>query len=154
MTSRLLVCFDGSEGAGQAVKAAGRLFPGADAKVACAWHRPLPYGGMSYGGQIVLPPEIQDEIEAAAAIEAQRTAEAGARLASEAGLKAMGEAYETSGPIWRALLAAAADCEADVIVAGSRGFGELRSLMLGSISTALAHHSDVPLLIVPTSAKE
>lgn len=154
MTPRVLICFDGSEGAGQAVQAAGRIFPGAQARVAFAWRPPLPYGGISYGGQIVLPAEIQREIESNAATQAQKTAEAGARLAAEAGLHAEGQAYETSGPVWRALLAAADDIEADVIVAGSRGLGELRALMLGSISTALAHHSHIPLLIVPTHAKD
>jgi len=45
--------------------------------------------------------------------------------------------------------AAEADEGATMIVAGSRGFGGLKSVLLGSTTTYLAHHLSCPLLIVP-----
>ena len=38
--------------------------------------------------------------------------------------------------------------DADLLVVGSRGHGGFTSLVLGSVSSQLAHHSKVPLVIV------
>ena len=47
------------------------------------------------------------------------------------------------------LRAAEADEGAAMVVAGSRGFGGFKSLLLGSVTTYLAHHLTCPLLIIP-----
>lgn len=47
--------------------------------------------------------------------------------------------------------AAQADEGAAMIVAGSRGFGGIKSMLLGSTTTFLAHHLSCPLLIIPTT---
>jgi nucleotide-binding universal stress UspA family protein len=39
---------------------------------------------------------------------------------------------------------------AELMVVGSRGHGGLSALMLGSVSNALAHHSECPVVIVRT----
>ena len=154
MATRLFVCYDGSAGAANALETAVRLFPGADAVIAYAWRKPLPYGGIGYGGQIILPAEVQQDLDAKAREQADQLVEAAAHKAREDGLEARGQSRATTGPIWRELLGAADDASADVIVAGSRGFGEIRALLLGSTSQALAHHARRPLLIVPAPAEE
>jgi nucleotide-binding universal stress UspA family protein len=148
----ILICYDGSDGAVKALSAAAKLFPGARATIAFAWKPPLPYGGISYGGQIILPPEIQQEIAQKAREEAERLVGAAVERARSEGLDATTDVRESKVPIWRQLLAAADDIDADVIVAGSRGYGEVKALLLGSTSQALAHHSRRPLLIVPAPA--
>lgn len=40
---------------------------------------------------------------------------------------------------------------AAMVVAGSRGYGGFKSLLLGSVTTYLAHHLTCPLLIIPAA---
>ena len=43
---------------------------------------------------------------------------------------------------------------ADLLVVGSRGRGGFSSLLLGSVSTACAHHAPCPMVIVPADRDE
>ncbi len=52
------------------------------------------------------------------------------------------------GPPADAILRVAKIRECDLIVIGSRGWGEFRAMLLGSVSERVAHHSPVPVLIV------
>jgi nucleotide-binding universal stress UspA family protein len=55
------------------------------------------------------------------------------------------EAVAVEGPAVSVLLDAARD--AQLLVVGSRGHGRFASLLLGSVSQALAHHAPCPLVI-------
>jgi nucleotide-binding universal stress UspA family protein len=55
------------------------------------------------------------------------------------------------GPPARAIVAAADARDADEIVIGSRGFGRLRG-MLGSVSHAVLHEADRPVVVIPADA--
>jgi len=49
-----------------------------------------------------------------------------------------------------ALLTALEDLDADLLVVGSRGAGELPTQLLGSTSTQVAQHARCPVVIVPS----
>jgi nucleotide-binding universal stress UspA family protein len=52
-----------------------------------------------------------------------------------------------------ALLDAVEHEDADLVVVGSRGLGPISRLLLGSVASALAHHSPVPVAVVPSGRR-
>lgn len=53
------------------------------------------------------------------------------------------------GPINETLAREAGDRELDLLVVGSRGFGPIRRVLLGSVSAKLMHDAPCPLIVVP-----
>ena len=51
------------------------------------------------------------------------------------------------GPAADAIINAADARKADLIVMGSRGFGQFTGLLLGSVSDRVVHYSTVPVLV-------
>jgi len=146
---KVLVCFDGSPGAEHAVAEAGRLFPGMDAVVAHAWQPPLPIalagGGVAYS----VANEVEQNLVEQAEQHADALARRGVDLATAAGLLAQPLVLKATGAIWGELLRAADEHGVDVLVVGSRGWGEVRALVLGSTSAGLVFHSRRPVVVVP-----
>jgi nucleotide-binding universal stress UspA family protein len=144
----LLLCYDGSEDAAHAIERAGELFAGRTALVVMVWHQPLAgLGGIAWAGEspgMVDVPELDRE----AAEKAGRVAAAGVRLAEQAGLIAEPLAVQGSGSVWRTILELAERNDAAVIVMGSRGLTGLRSMLLGSVSSAVVGHADRPTLVI------
>lgn len=147
----VVVGYDGSDGARNAIETAARCFPGREAIVVHGWSSPLT---RSYPGTALsLVPvsdvqELTDDLTDLLAASAQDCAEAGAALAAEAGLAARGVEFECGPGAWRALRDVASREGAAVIVAGSGGRGAVRSAVLGSVSSGLAHNAETPVLIV------
>ena len=52
------------------------------------------------------------------------------------------------GPEAESILYIAKNCQADLIVMGTRGFGTLKGLLVGSISRKVMHHSSCPVMVV------
>lgn len=147
----VVIGYDGSDGARLAIDAAARHFPGREAIVVHGWSSPL---ARSYPGtalELVPVSDVQEltrDLTELLVAEAQDCADAGAALASEAGLAARGAEFECGPGAWRALRAVASRAGAAVIVAGCRGRGAVRGAVLGSVSSGLAHHAESPVLIV------
>ena len=88
------------------------------------------------------------EIERAAVEAGGRVAGEGVRIAQAAGLDAEPVAVEATGPVWETIVELADRHDAATIVMGSRGLTGLRSMLLGSVSSAVVHHADRPTLII------
>jgi nucleotide-binding universal stress UspA family protein len=151
MSGPVVLAYDGSNDARSAIATLGRLMPGRETVVVHAWTWPLTEAGTEQA-VLTLPAagysEIVEALERAAIQAARQVAQEGCDLAARHGLSARPELRESTEGTWRALVAAATDLDAAAVVAGSRGLGGLTSMLLGSVSTALAHHADRPTLIV------
>jgi nucleotide-binding universal stress UspA family protein len=51
-------------------------------------------------------------------------------------------------------LLAGQSAELDLLAVGSRGYGPLRAVLLGSVSSALVRSAQSPLVVVPRGAEE
>ena len=114
--------------------------------VVIAYSTVMPWGPVS-----PLPQTAVDEFIAGIRADAQAIAdEAAAGIPKE--LNAVVRTVEAS-PV-DAILDQAAAGRHDLIVVGSRGRGDASSILLGSVSHAVLHHSRVPVLIVHVPSVE
>jgi nucleotide-binding universal stress UspA family protein len=135
--SEIIVGYDGSECSKAALEKAGEAAKALGDKVVLVFG----YAPGGYGGG-----EIPSQREAVKEIAEQATAE-GAALAEAAGiehevkLKPLKPAH--------ALLEAASEGDARLIVVGSHSETPLKGAIIGSTPYRLLHESEVPVLVVP-----
>jgi nucleotide-binding universal stress UspA family protein len=148
----ILVCYDGSPDAQAAIEGAAKLMPGAEATVLVMWETILETmtrtGSLGIGLGMV-GGYGDDGADAMIEQAARDTAGEGVQRSVSAGLVAQPRVGNRGADITAAILAVAADVRADVIVLGTRGRGGVKSMMLGSVSQAILHHADRPVLVVP-----
>jgi nucleotide-binding universal stress UspA family protein len=134
----ILLCYDGSDDAFRAIEFAGSLFPGRPAVVLSVWEKYGVFSGI---------PRVDDELMQAAT---EEMANDGRERAAAAGFVTTALAVEAEDGVAAAIIKAAEDNDAALIVMGTRGNTGIRSLLLGSISNEVAHHAHCPLLLVPS----
>lgn len=151
----IVLAFDGSPAARAAVRHAAELFRGRRALVLTAWEPqlgemmmlPAPTGM----GPATLPfdPTLAAEIDRQVERSAHAIAADGAALARSHGLQAEELVLEDAPHPAEAILAAAAERDAAVIVVGSHGHGKLRTTLLGGTTDRILKGADQrPVLIV------
>jgi len=147
----ILLAYDGSDGANAAVKAASHLFPGHRAHVISVWQS---VAAAAPASLIAVPAGVarkaSDELDKLAEQQAQELAEEGAAAGRAGGLDASARAVLCHGNTWATLVRLAQEEQPAAIVIGSRGRSAVKSVLLGSVSSGVAHHSPVPVVIVPT----
>lgn len=151
----ILVAYDGSDDAQEAIAHVARLMPGATTTVVSVWEPfidTLRHSGGFGVGNLMAGTIVDTEIDDAKLAESRATAAEGVELAIEAGLVARPRSESRVGSIAQTLLLTAAAIDADVVVAGTRGRGGFASFVLGSVSNALVQHADRAILIVPSPA--
>jgi nucleotide-binding universal stress UspA family protein len=138
-----VVCvgFDGSSEGWAALQRAAQIAAAAGARLRIALAVP-PLTGMPMP---VFPPEVVKEHLEAAQIELDRARQSvSRRLEPEARLLRGDPAQQLAGEAGHGV---------DLLVVGSRGYGPLRRVLLGSVSAALMHAAPCPVMVVPRSAE-
>lgn len=137
MYERLLVAIDHSAAADRVLAAAQGLAALSSAKV---WV--LHLREREVIGRMGLVPSESDD-------EAHQKVKEGVQALIQAGIDAHGEVRETLfGHAAREIVADAKERDADVIIMGSRGRGDLTGTLLGSTAHKVIHLADRPVLVV------
>ena len=138
MYDKILVAVDHSQMSDRAVLAARDLAVLSKGEV---WVLHLREREMGAKTGVLPSDETTDDANAAVA--------ASVDVLAQAGVKAHGEVRNTIfGYAAREIVNDAMEIEADVIVMGSRGRGDLAGLLLGSTAHKVIHLSDRPVLVV------
>ncbi len=151
----ILLAYDGSPAAREAIAGASRLLPGRAAVVIHAWGSPLRHsrsGRALAGAPVTEIRAVTGDVDDWLLELAEATVAEGVELARAAGFEARGEAVESGSSPWRVLVASAETRDAAVVVVGSQGHGRVASVLLGSVSAGLVHHAERPVLIVRAPA--
>jgi nucleotide-binding universal stress UspA family protein len=138
----VLFAYDGSDQAKQAVEQAGAELRTPRKAVVLAAFEPL--GAIPFWGvpAAIVPDEMLEEVRR----EAGKVADEGAALARDAGFEATAMTAE-GVRTWQAILDAAKEVDAGMIVLGSHGRGRVGSAIMGSVATAVAQHAHLPVMI-------
>ena len=144
---RILAAFDGSDQAWRALAQAVDLARAQHARLGVITVAPEPspwaYGAGQYGAPVELVPagrQLERHFERA-------LAEAVSGVPDDVSVTSVLRQGAAAGPL---IVDEARDGAYDLIVMGSRGRGELQSLLLGSVSHHVLHASPVPVLVVPS----
>lgn len=138
----LLIAYDGSPGSRHAIETAARLLSGRRAVVVSVWSSVLTAAPVA-GGIPAYFSDLDPKLEETA----RKTAEEGAEIARKAGFDAEPRtASETTA--WLAIVNLSNELDAAAIVMGARGLSGLKSVLLGSTSHGVLHHTERPVLII------
>lgn len=138
MYERLLVAVDHSESSARALAAAQQLASAARSEVWVLHLRER---------EVIAR---LDAVPSESDTEARDTVEEGVEKLRNAGIDAHGEVRDTIfGHAAREIVADAKAHDASVIVIGTRGRGEIASLVLGSTAHKVIHLASGPVLVVP-----
>jgi len=138
----IVVAIDGSEGSEAAIKEAIQLASAVGAQLTFAYVRKPP---SSLLGSPYYECHLARDLGWARA-----QVDAALERAREANLEARGEVLE-GNPVDE-ILSFADNSRADLIVMGSRGHGALAGALLGSVSSGVVQHANVPVLVAKQTA--
>ncbi len=141
----ILICYDGSPDAKEAIARGAPPLRGQHATVLTVW-QPFDVAALGLSGGVV---DMQKSDEASR-FHAEQQAEEGVRLATEAGFEATRRAVARRTTIADAILDEADALGAAAILMGSRGLTGVKSLLLGSVSHAVIQHADRMVIVVPS----
>jgi len=141
---RIVIATDGSEGSRRAVEAGVAL--------ACPSGAVATFAYVRNGVPLLLGDPFYSRRLSADLAKARATVDEAMSRAAEAGVASESEILE--GDAAEEILGLARLRDADLIVVGSRDLGRVAGAMLGSVSNAVVHNADRPVLVVkPRTAR-
>jgi nucleotide-binding universal stress UspA family protein len=140
----ILLATDGSPTAEEATKRAVELAKLFDTEllVVTAWD--IPYSTLGYAA---VP--TNGELMRAAEEQAEKVANKAAATAEADGIPA--RTIVLRGFPIEVICTATEKFEPELIVLGSHGWGAMKRMLFGSVSTGVLHHTSVPVLVVPAA---
>jgi nucleotide-binding universal stress UspA family protein len=141
----VLVAYDGSEDAKHAIAEAAALFAARPVVILSVWQDLTAIPSFAWAPASIAGLDgLLDEARRGA----EKMASEGVEIARRSGLDATADTAEASGPVWDAIVRRADERDVAAIVMGSRGYGGMRSALVGSQSTGVVHHARQPVLVV------
>lgn len=143
MSSEILLATDGSPSATEATREALELAKALDAPLVAiaVEHVTLPsYGYYGYA-------QIHEDLLVAERTHVADVLAETARLAEDEGVEC--ETVAATGSVVDEICRLARERDARMIVIGAHGWGALRRLVFGSVSTGVMHDAPCPVLVVP-----
>ncbi|MEV0593382.1 universal stress protein [Nonomuraea cavernae] len=145
----ILIAYDGSANSRTAIEVAAKHLTPQPVVVLTVWE-PLLVQLRKY--PIAAPALVTDDSGEWGAL-AEQQAKEGAELAVAAGFTDVSHrAVADDESIWKTIVDVADQLDASMIVFGSRGLSTVRSVLLGSVSNHVLHHTRRPTLVVPPPA--
>jgi nucleotide-binding universal stress UspA family protein len=149
-----IFAYDASAAAQHALAAAAGLLRPRDAVVVSAWQNVSSIVGIA---RAAVPDDVARKgaagLDLAARLEAEDDADAGVALLAAAGWTADATAVETARNVPGALVAAADDRDAAIMITGTRGRSRIAAALLGSTAEAIVRHAGRPVLLVPPGSE-
>lgn len=136
MVKKILCPVDGSDQSGKALEFAVDLASRYPARLELLFvTQPLMTEDIFAMGTLAIPVDLpQEDLEQYG----HRVLDKAERIAWDSGLQDLGKSLRRGEPA-STIVDYAADIQADMIVIGSRGLGDLSSLLMGSVSHKVAH---------------
>ena len=150
-STTVLIAYDGSAEARRGLDYAAALFTTSRLEVVTAYE-PVSRQAMKTAGapgMAVVDLTDDGDSEDPAYTHAVETCREAAGVLRELGVDCGAHLVETTTSIWSAIVDAAFDLGADVIVTGTRATGGMKGFLQSSTSETVLHHSGLPVLIVP-----
>ncbi len=151
----VLIAFDGSAAAREAVAAAARLLKPRRTIVVTVWDAGLAYATAGSPPDVGMTPSVDPatvlNVDRALQEQAERVSSEGADLARSLELEAEPMAVVDAGGVAQTILDLARDHRAAAIVVGSRGLSGLRARLEGSTSKAVSKRASCPVIVVHES---
>jgi nucleotide-binding universal stress UspA family protein len=143
----ILLAYDGSPAARAAIALAGDHLQKDRKAMVLSVYQPLESVPFIGAPAIRIPAGVDEQIHAAT----EKLAEEGAELARNAGFEATGCVGHIKGTVSETIVSFAKDQDASLIILGTHGRSGVRGALLGSVATAVMHHADRPVTVVPES---
>ena len=148
----VLIAFDGSAAARQAVTDTAWLVQPRRALVLTVWEAALAYALVASPPDVSMAPAVDPaavlDVDRELGRHAERVAGEGAELARSVGIDAEPVAVADAGGIASTIVNVARERQAAAIVVGSRGLSGLRGRLEGSTSGAVVKRAPCPVIVV------